>query len=58
MDMIEHRWKEFAKWCLDNGQRKLNKEEKEVIKLAIDQAVSLNELEQVALSSLAIDSNR
>lgn len=58
MDMTEHQWKEFAKWCLDNGQRKLTKEEKEVIKLAIDQADSLNELGKVAFASLAIDSSR
>ena len=58
VDMTEHQWKEFAKWCLDNGERKLTKEEKEAIKLAIDQANSLNEIAQVALTSLAIDSNR
>ena len=56
--MTEHQWKELSKWCLDNGQRKLTKAEKEVIKLAIDQANSLNELIQVAFASLAIDSNR
>ena len=57
-DMTEHQWKELSKWCLDNGQRKLTKAEKEVIKLAIDQANSLNELIQVAFASLAIDSDR
>ena len=57
-DMTEHQWKELSKWCLDNGQRKLSKAEKEVIKLAIDQADSLNELAQVAFASLAIDSDR
>ena len=56
--MTEYQWKELSKWCLDNGQRKLTKEEKEVIKLAIDRADSLNELMQVAFASLAIDSNR
>lgn len=58
MNMTEHQWKELSKWFLDNGQRKLTKEEKEVIKLAIDQADSLNELAQVAFASLTIDSNR
>ena len=58
IDMTEHQWKELSKWCLDNGHRKLTKAEKEVIKLAIDQANSLNELIQVAFASLAIDSNR
>ena len=57
-DMTEHQAKEFAKWLVDNGQRKLTKEEKEEIKLAIDQADSLNELAQLAFASLAIDSNR
>ena len=57
-DMTEYQWKELSKWCLDNGQRKLTKAEKEVIKLAIDQANSLNELIQVAFASLAIDSDR
>ncbi len=56
--MTEQQWKAFAKWCLDNGQRKLTREEKEAIKSAIDQANSLNELAQVAFISLAIDSNR
>ncbi|MDE5994796.1 MAG: hypothetical protein K2G60_04705 [Oscillospiraceae bacterium] len=56
--MTEQQWKAFAKWCLDNGQRKLTKEEKEIIKSAIDQTDSLNELAQVAFISLAIDSNR
>ena len=54
MNMTEHQWKGFAKQCLDNGQRKLTKEEKEVINLAIDKVDNLNELEQVVF----IDSNR
>ena len=56
--MTEYQWKELSKWCLDNVQRKLTKEEKEVINLAIDQTDSLNELAQVAFASLAVDSNR
>lgn len=43
---------------LDNGSRKLSTEEKEAIKLAIDQANNLNELLQVAFASLAIDAHR
>ena len=58
IDMTEHQWKELSKWCLDSGQRKLTKAEKEVIKFTIDQANSLNELIQVVFASLAIDSNR
>ena len=58
MDMTEHQIKELVKWCLDNGQRKLTREEKEEIKFAIDQADNLNELAQVLFASLGIDSNR
>ena len=39
-------WKELTKYFLDNGNRKLYTEEKERIKLAIDQANNLNELLQ------------
>ena len=58
IDMTEHQWKELSKYFLDNGNRKLSTEEKERIKLAIDQANSLNELLQVAFASLAIDAHR
>lgn len=57
-DMTERQIKEITKWFLDNGQRKLTKTEKEVIKSGIDQAKSLNELMQLAFASLIIDSNR
>ena len=57
-DITEHQIKELAKWCLDNGQRKLTKAEKEVIKLAIDEADSWDELMKVAFASLTIDSDR
>ena len=50
--------KELSKFFLDNGNRKLSKEEKETIKLAIDQANNLSELLQVAFASLAIDVHR
>ena len=43
-------WKELTKYFLDNGNRKLYTEEKERIKLAIDQANNLNELLQVAFN--------
>lgn len=56
--MTEQQWKAFVKWCLDNGHRKLTKEEKEAIKSAIDKTDNLNELIQVAFISLAIDSDR
>ena len=56
--MTEHQIKELAKWCLDNGQRKLTKVEKELIKSAIDKANNWDELMKVAFASLTIDSNR
>ncbi len=58
LSMTEHQWKELSKYFLDNGNRKLFKEEKETIKLVIDQANNLNELLQVAFASLAIDAHR
>ena len=48
----------IIKIFLDNGNRKLSTEEKERIKLAIDQANSLNDLLQVAFASLTIDAHR
>lgn len=56
--MTEHQIKELSKYFLDNGNRKLSKEEKETIKVAIDQANNFNELMQTAFSSLVIDANR
>lgn len=56
--MTEHQLKEFLKYFLDNGNRKLSKEEKESIKLGIDQADNLNELLQLAFASLVIDAHR
>lgn len=56
--MTEQQWKELSKYFLDNGNRKLSKEEKEIIKEAIDQADNLNELLQVAFASLAFDAHR
>ena len=58
ISMTEHQWKELSKYFLDNGNQKLSTEEKEKIKLAIDQANCLNELLQVAFASLTIDAHR
>lgn len=56
--MNEKQIKEFAKFCLDNGHRKLYEHEKEIIKSAIDQSSNLNELLQVIIDSLGFDFNR
>ena len=56
--MNENQIKELTKFCLDNGHRKLNDDEKEIIKFAIDQSSNLDELLQVMLVSLGFDFNR
>ncbi len=56
--MNENQIKELTKFCLDNGHRKLNDDEKEIIKSAIDQSSNLGELLQVMLVSLGFDFNR
>lgn len=38
-NMTEQQRKAFAKWCLDNGHRKLTKEEKEAIKSAMTKQI-------------------
>lgn len=57
-NMEENQLKEVLKFFVDHGNRKLSTEEKGAIKLAIDQANSLNELLQVLFASLTIDAHR
>lgn len=56
--MNEKQIKEIAKFCLDNGHRKLYEHEKEIIKSAIDQSSNLDEFLQVIIASLGFDFNR
>lgn len=56
--MTEHQMKAITKFCLVNGHRKLTYGEKELIKLAIDQSSSLEELLKVMITSLGFDFNR
>ena len=56
--MTEHQIKELIKWGVDNGQRKLTKEEKELIKAAIDGSDNWDELIEVVFASLSIDLGR
>lgn len=56
--MTEQQIKAITKFCLDNGRRKLTDGEKELIKLAIDQSSSWEELLKVMITSLGIDFNR
>lgn len=45
--MTEEQYKALCKWMVDNGNRPLSKNEKELFKLAIDKA---NSPEQIVLS--------
>lgn len=56
--MNEKQIKEFSKFCLANGHRKLNDDEKEIIKFAIDQSPNLDELFKAAIASWVFDFNR
>lgn len=49
--MTEEQYKALCKWMVDNGNRPLSKNEKELFKLAIDKA---NSPEQIVLSILAL----
>lgn len=56
--MNEKQIKEFSKFYLANGHRKLNDDEKEIIKFAIDQSPNLGELSKVAIAGWIFDLNR
>lgn len=56
--MTEKQLKALAKFIVENGKRKLTDVEKEMIKRAIDQSTSLDELLQVAFASLSFDADR
>ena len=49
--MDEKAVKEMCKWIVDHGNRPLTKEQKDVIKAAIEASKSLEELFQVAIAS-------
>ena len=56
--MNENQIKEFTKFWLDNGNRNLTKEEKEILKIAIDRSSSMEELLQVIIASLGFEFNQ
>lgn len=53
--MTEYQIQELCKFLIENGNRKLTKEEKEVLKKAVDESHNVNELMQVAVAGLVID---
>lgn len=49
--MEEKAIKEMCKWAVDHGNRPLTQQQKEVLKIAIEQSKTLKELFAVALAS-------
>ena len=55
--MSEEQLKFLCKYVVDNGNRPFTKEEKEVLKQAIDDAQNMQQLFEVALASLEMGKN-
>ncbi len=49
--MTEEQIKFLCKYCVENGNRPLTKEQKEILKQAIDNAKNMDELFNIAFSS-------
>lgn len=56
--MTEEQIKFICKWIIDNGNRPLSKEEKEIIKQAIDKVKNIEELAAVAIASFNLTEGR
>lgn len=56
--MTEEQIKFICKWIINNGNRPLSKEEKEIIKQAIDKAKNIDELAALAVVSINITEGR
>lgn len=56
--MTEHQVKEITKWFIDNSNRPLSKEDKEIIKQAVDQSESMGELNLVLVEALSVGKNK
>ncbi len=56
--MTEKQIKFLCKWIVENSNRPLSKVEKEVIKQAIDQAKSIEDLLALALASIGLTDGR
>ena len=51
--MTEQQIKLFCKLCIENSNRPFSKEQKELLKQAVDKATNLNDLAMVAYSVLS-----
>ena len=56
--MTEQEIKAFYKWLVDNGNRPLTHEEKEMIKQAIDKSKNIQELAAVAVAMINLTKGR
>ena len=50
--MTEEQVKYICKWIVENCNRPLNRQEKEIIKQAIDNAKTVEELAEVAIATM------
>lgn len=53
--MTEHQIKAITKWVVDNSNRPLSKQDKEIIKHEVDKANSWGELNLVLMEALSIN---
>lgn len=56
--MKEHQIKAITKWFIDNSNRPLSKQDKEIIKHEVDQAKSWGELNLVLMEALSAGKNK
>lgn len=50
--MTEHQIKEITKWVVDNSNRPLSKQDKEIIKKAVDESNSIGEINAILIEAL------
>ena len=56
--MTEHQIKAITKWFIDNSNRPLSKQDKEIIKHKVDEANSWGELNLVLMEALSAENNK
>ena len=56
--MTEQQIKAITKWFIDNSNRPLSKEDKEIIKHEVDEANSWGELNLVLMEALSAGNNK
>ena len=52
--MTEHQIKGITKWFIDNSNRPLSKQDKEIIKQAVDESDSMGELNLILMGALFV----